>query len=103
MSSNIPKIYEIFHREISTQTVVSNVTPLPTKSRETNKFPGMITVHVPQGLYLYGGVGCGKSFLMDLFYAEVAGVRKKRVHFNAFMLSVHQARASFQNAWFSKK
>jgi len=43
-----------------------------------------------KGLYLYGGVGCGKSFLMDLFYAEVAGVRKKRVHFNAFMLSVHQ-------------
>lgn len=44
---------------------------------------------IPKGLYIYGGVGRGKSMLMDLFY-DVAPVKaKKRVHFHEFMLDVH--------------
>ena len=43
----------------------------------------------PRGLYLYGGVGRGKSMLMNLFYETAPVAAKERVHFHAFLRDIH--------------
>ncbi len=45
---------------------------------------------IPRGVYMYGGVGRGKSFLMDCFFHAVPLKRKTRLHFHEFMREVHR-------------
>lgn len=47
-------------------------------------------MNAPKGLYIHGAVGGGKTMIMDLFHDTVQTNRKKRVHFNAFMLDIHR-------------
>ncbi|KAF4147358.1 AFG1-like ATPase [Phytophthora infestans] len=49
---------------------------------------GEQSMMVPRGLYVHGGVGTGKSMLLDLFFRGASVQRKRRVHFNEFMLEV---------------
>jgi cell division protein ZapE len=61
------------------------------KSRRSNAVSRLLVrPPIPRGVYLWGGVGRGKSFLMDCFYSQVPLVRKTRVHFHEFMRDVHR-------------
>ena len=51
---------------------------------------------IPKGVYMYGGVGRGKSFLMDCFFNAVPIRRKTRLHFHEFMREVHRELAALQ-------
>ncbi|MEO5934501.1 MAG: cell division protein ZapE [Duganella sp.] len=61
------------------------------KGQRSSTFKRLINrPEVPKGVYMWGGVGRGKSFLMDSFYSVVPLVRKTRLHFHEFMRGVHR-------------
>jgi cell division protein ZapE len=61
------------------------------KAQRSNRLRRLISrPEVPRGLYMWGGVGRGKSFLMDSFYSVVPVKRKTRLHFHEFMRDVHR-------------
>lgn len=67
------------------------------KQRRSNALKKLINrLPIPRGVYMYGGVGRGKSFLMDCFYNAVPLRRKTRLHFHEFMREVHRELADLQ-------
>jgi cell division protein ZapE len=67
------------------------------KDKRSNAFKKLINrPQIPRGVYMFGGVGRGKSFLMDCFFNAVPVVRKTRLHFHEFMREVHRELADLQ-------
>jgi cell division protein ZapE len=67
------------------------------KAQRSNALKKLINrPEIPRGVYMYGGVGRGKSFLMDCFYNAVPLRRKTRLHFHEFMREVHRELAELQ-------
>ncbi|MGE5453460.1 MAG: cell division protein ZapE [Acidobacteriota bacterium] len=61
------------------------------KSQRSNALTKMLRYpNLPRGVYMYGGVGRGKSFIMDCFFHAVPLQRKTRLHFHEFMREVHR-------------
>ncbi|MDE2047546.1 MAG: cell division protein ZapE, partial [Betaproteobacteria bacterium] len=61
------------------------------KARRSTRLQKMLNrPALPRGVYMWGGVGRGKSFLMDAFYRAVPLQRKTRLHFHEFMREVHR-------------
>lgn len=61
------------------------------KARRSNAVAKLIVrPPIPRGVYMHGGVGRGKSFLMDCFFQSVPLTRKTRLHFHEFMREVHR-------------
>jgi cell division protein ZapE len=61
------------------------------KGQRSNAFKKLINrPPIPRGVYMHGGVGRGKSFLMDCFFNAVPLRRKARLHFHEFMREVHR-------------
>ena len=67
-------------------------------SKKISKFNFFSKAIYPEikGLYMWGGVGRGKTFIMDIFYNEILTEKKKRQHFSHFMKDMHTRLRSFQ-------
>lgn len=84
------------------QALTTPVRPAPQESGLMARFGKLLgkresPINAPvRGLYMWGGVGRGKTWLMDLFYHSLPGERKQRLHFHRFMLRVHEELTALQ-------
>jgi cell division protein ZapE len=107
----VPSVREVYEAELKTRGYQSDPAQLrgvdalercatewsQYKEQRSNAFKKLINrPAIPQGVYMHGGVGRGKSFLMDCFFQAVPVVRKTRLHFHEFMREVHRELAEMQ-------
>ncbi|RRD58703.1 AFG1 family ATPase [Comamonadaceae bacterium OH2545_COT-014] len=107
----MPSVSELYHQELAARGFQSDPAQLRAvealercandwaayKERRSNAFKKLFNKpEIPKGVYMYGGVGRGKSFLMDCFFNAVPIRRKTRLHFHEFMREVHRELAGLQ-------
>ncbi len=101
----MPTVTELYHQTLTERGYTADAAQLAAvaalqrcedewvayKSRRSNTITKMLVrPPIPRGVYMYGGVGRGKSFLMDCFFQAVPLKRKTRLHFHEFMREVHR-------------
>lgn len=59
--------------------------------------PETVEPELPKGVYLHGGVGCGKTYCMDVFHDSLPSEMTQKVHFHKFMLEVHKGMHTAKN------
>ena len=81
----VGQLEDLFHRLVARNSVKRGglLAKLLRSSREADRAP-------EKGLYFWGGVGRGKTYLMDSFYESLPFEKKMRIHFHRFMRRVHQ-------------
>jgi cell division protein ZapE len=107
----VPSVREVYEAELAARGYTSDPAQLRAvdalercarewaefKEQRSNAFKKLINrPDIPRGVYMFGGVGRGKSFLMDCFYKAVPIVRKTRLHFHEFMREVHRELSELQ-------
>ncbi len=68
--------------------------PSTFRRRLARRFPGHFALPAPRGVYLWGKVGRGKTWLLDLFLAQLHADQRERSHFHHFMRDVHRELAA---------
>lgn len=83
------------HYDATQEAVVGHLDLLYSKIMERKSHPSLFQrlfrPHRTKGLYLWGGVGCGKTHLMDMFYGSIKKRRRLRLHFHRFMQKIHES------------
>ncbi len=81
---HLQRLYDDLHNEKKPNKKENWISKIFTRANNSKQDSAV------QGLYFYGGVGRGKTYLMDLFYHSLKTERKQRLHFHYFMLQVHK-------------
>ncbi|WP_369308661.1 cell division protein ZapE [Providencia rettgeri] len=92
----VERLDNIYHQLTSAASVAPNGKNNGFFSRLLGKSASNKTLTPVQGLYMWGGVGRGKTWLMDMFYESLPGDRKLRLHFHRFMKKVQEDLMSLQ-------